>query len=278
LDGFRGLLSRTSEGVARVFSRNTRDLAPWFPELVGAASTLPPATVLDGEIVIANEQGCPDFTALQNRLATARKHTHQAAAERPALLVAFDLLALPGHDLTEEPLDGRRAQLEGLLSASHPCLQLVLQTADVETAREWLRLLPTIEGVVAKRGDGRYGIARRREWVKVKRYRTVDCVVIGLAGDSDAPKLVLALRHSDNLLHHLRVTGVIPHASTAPIVGLLDRAGPVEAAIPSPWQHDAVPPWRHVPPELVCEVRTGAINLLVGRHVQVPASSKDVCQ
>jgi ATP-dependent DNA ligase len=53
LDGFRGLLSRTSEGVARVFSRNTRDLAPWFPELVGAASTLLPATVLDGEIVMA---------------------------------------------------------------------------------------------------------------------------------------------------------------------------------------------------------------------------------
>ena len=36
-----------------------------------------------------------------------------------------------------------------------------------------------------------------------------------------------------------------------PILTLLDRAGPVEAPIPSRWQHDAVPPWRRVPAELV---------------------------
>ena len=120
----------------------------------------------------------------ENRiLRQEREILKKAAAERPAVLVAFDLLALSGRDLTAEPLDARRVHLEGLLSTRQPCLQLVLQTADVETAREWLRLLPSIEGVVAKRGDGQYGAARRREWVKVKRYRTIDCVVIGFAGE-----------------------------------------------------------------------------------------------
>jgi hypothetical protein len=49
--------------------------------------------------------------------------------------------------------------------------------------------------------------------VKVKRYRTIDCIVIGVAGDPAAPKLVLGLRHPDRLAHHLRrLTDVICHA------------------------------------------------------------------
>jgi hypothetical protein len=40
--------------------------------------------------------------------------------------------------------------------------------------------------------------------VKVKRHRTVDCVVIGLAGDAVNPALVLGLRHEDGILHHLK--------------------------------------------------------------------------
>ena len=101
-------------------------------------------------------------------------------------------------------------QLEDLLSTPHPYVQLVLQTADVDVAHDWLTLLPSIEGVVAKRGDHRYQPARGRGWVKVKRYRTVDCAVIGVTGDASAPGLVLGLRHSDNMLHHLgRLGGVI---------------------------------------------------------------------
>jgi ATP-dependent DNA ligase len=66
--------------------------------------------------------------------------------------------------------------------------------------------------VVAKRADGRYGPGRRREWIKVKRYRSAYCVVIGIAGDFSAPKLVLGLRHADGNAHHLgRLTPVICH-------------------------------------------------------------------
>jgi ATP-dependent DNA ligase len=56
------------------------------------------------------------------------------------------------------------------------------------TGKEWLALLPTLEGIVAKRSDGRYSPGRR-DWVKVKRQHTADCVVIGLAGDSLKPAL-----------------------------------------------------------------------------------------
>ena len=71
--------------------------------------------------------------------------------------MAFDVLELAGSELVEQPLTERRRRLEGLLDGLHRCLQLVLQTADVELARDWLTLLPCVEGVVAKRADGRYG-------------------------------------------------------------------------------------------------------------------------
>ena len=106
------------------------------------------------------------------------------------MLVVFDVLELDGRNLTDEPLSVRRKHLEQLLDSPHPSLQLIEQTANVDLARDWLTFLPTIEGVVAKRADGRYAPGRTRDWIKVKRYRTADCVVIGIAGEWSAPKLV----------------------------------------------------------------------------------------
>jgi len=270
LDGFRGLLWHSQDGLVRLLSRNARDLGPWFPELTRAAAIFPPGTLLDGGIVIADDRGYPDFGALQHRLTVARKHVDDAAAGRPAVLVAFDVLEHTAIDVTEQVLDNRRVQLEGLLSVRQPCVQLVLQTTDADVAREWLTLLPSIEGVVAKRGDSRYDPGGRRGWVKVKRYRTVDCVVIGVTGDTGAPRLVLGLRHTDNKIHHLGVCLPVPPVVAGPIQALLDRAGPLEAPIPSRWQHDAVPPWRRVPAELVCEIRAG--NLDGVRWLRQPAT------
>jgi ATP-dependent DNA ligase len=71
------------------------------------------------------------------------------AFERAAVLVAFDALEIDGTPLIDEPLTVRREHLERLLVARHPCLQLVEQTADVAVAEDWLKLLPSIEGVVA---------------------------------------------------------------------------------------------------------------------------------
>src|ERR1700704_2108521 len=64
----------------------------------------------------------------------------------------------------------------------------------------------------------------RRDWVKVKRHRTVDCVVIGLAGDAVNPALVLGLRHADGVLHHFAVTRAMEADAGGPIADLLATA------------------------------------------------------
>jgi ATP-dependent DNA ligase len=252
LDGFRGLLWRSSSGV-RLLSRNLKDLSQSFPELVRAAEAMPPDTVIDGEIVIADAEGNSDFGALQRRLSAGRRGAEKAAHERPAVLLAFDVLRDAGVDLTDRPLRDRRADLEALIQGSQLYLQLTAQTDDVGEAEEWLRLLPGIEGVVAKRLDGRY-LSGQRDWVKVKRKRTVDCVVIGVAGDMARPWLVLGLRHSDQELHHFGLARPSNGVLSDEFTTLLADAGPEESPIRSRWQHAAVPIWHRIRPIAVCEV------------------------
>jgi ATP-dependent DNA ligase len=50
-----------------LLSRNVKDLSAWFPEVVQAGNALPSNTLLDGEIVIADDGGCSDVGALQVR-------------------------------------------------------------------------------------------------------------------------------------------------------------------------------------------------------------------
>jgi ATP-dependent DNA ligase len=268
LDGFRGLLWRRASGQVQLFSRNGRDLGPWFPELLGAARALEPGTLLDGEIVICDESRWADFGSLQERLSTALGGIADLARRRPAVLVVFDLLECAGAPFEFQPMGTRRAALERLLDGLHPCLQLVEQTADLELAQDWLSL-PNLEGVVAKRVDRPYAPGRCRDWIKVKRQRTVDCVVVGVAGETTTPKLVLALRHADGNLHHFAVSRPLARELAAPLAALARDAGAEQPAIRSRWQHDAIPPWRRVPPRLVCEVRVS--NLDAGRWARFPA-------
>jgi ATP-dependent DNA ligase len=222
---------------------------------------LPEGTVLDGEIVIADDKGCANFGALQHRLGVRRRAASEVALGKPAVLLAFDVVRRCGLDLTPCPLRERRMMLETLLAENISCLQLIAQTQAVKGAEEWLELLPSIEGVVAKRADGHY-LAGQREWVTVKRRRTLDCVVIGVAGDVTHPWLVLALRHADGGYHHAGLARSSKGMSGDELTSILDEAfaTPEESPIRSRWQHAAVPVWHRMPPRLVCEVAYSTLD------------------
>jgi hypothetical protein len=118
-------------------------------------------------------------------------------------------------------------------------------------------------------GPGLVEPAEPRGCGRQARHRTVDCVVVGVAGDTRTPKLVLALRQRDGNLHHFEGTRPLSGDLSAPVAELLGDAGTDEPAIRSRWQHDAIPPWRRVPPRLLCEVRVP--NLDAGRWARFPA-------
>ncbi|HEX2503932.1 MAG TPA: ATP-dependent DNA ligase [Miltoncostaeaceae bacterium] len=180
LDGFRAIVFVDGGDVA-IQSRSGKPLARYFPEIA-----LPRGSyVADGEIVVAGDGGDEDFSLLQQRLHPAASRVELLAERIPARFAAFDLLARDGRTLLESPFAERRSELEDASLGLDP----VEATTDAARAQEWLA---TTEGVIAKRLDAPYRPGERHGMVKIKRVRTIDCVVIGWRPGTD-PELVGSL-------------------------------------------------------------------------------------
>ena len=122
------------------------------------------------------------------------------AEATPARFVAFDVLAEDDRSLLELAQTERRKRLEAIVGDP---VELIEQTNDVEHAASWLQ---TREGVIAKRLDAPYRPGERIGMVKIRRTRTLDCVVIGWrereSGDSVA-SLILGLYTPDGEIRHV---------------------------------------------------------------------------
>jgi ATP-dependent DNA ligase len=190
-DGFRALMwSRSGPSEPRLDSRNGKPLLRYFPELRPALENLPAGTVADGEVVVVTH-GKLDFDALQNRIHPAESRILRLSGETPARLALFDLLAVAGQDLRARPLSERRQylkELAGILEAD--AWLLSPQTLDIETARHWFVAFEPagFDGIVAKGLDRPYSEGRR-EMVKVKHRRTVDCVIGGYRLHKDGARV-----------------------------------------------------------------------------------------
>src|SRR5512146_127695 len=137
-DGFRAMVFRDGKDVY-IQSRDLRPLDRYFPELHDALlERLPAGCVLDGEIVIATRHGL-DFDALQLRLHPAASRVAKLAKETPCAFVAFDVLALDGKSVMDEPQAERRERLEKLLADAKPPLYVTPMTRERRAALDWLK-------------------------------------------------------------------------------------------------------------------------------------------
>lgn len=272
LDGFRAIVTVDGD-VAEVWSRAGKPLTRYFPELSFPAGRY----VVDGEILIASDDGREEFGLLQQRIHPAASRIARLAEEIPAAFAAFDLLAVDGEELIGRPFAERRARLEALDG-----LDPVDTTTDPERAGGWLR---TAEGVIAKRLDAPYEPGKRHGMVKVKRVRTLDCVVMGWRPgklEGTVGSLILGLYDGDVL----RPVGHCAGFTGARKRGLREELAPYEtggrgSGEASRWDGDRDLEWVEMRPELVAEVnydhasdgriRHGA-KLLRWRHDRDPRS------
>jgi ATP-dependent DNA ligase len=207
-DGFRCIVFRDGDDV-ELGSRNERPLTRYFPELLPPLrEMLPDRCVVDGEVVIATEEGL-QFDTLQLRLHPAASRVNKLAAETPASFVAFDLLAVGDRSLMDEPFRERRRLLEEALAGARPPTHLTPITSDPATARDWFVRFEGagLDGVIAKAGDIAYR-PNERVMLKIKHRRTADCVVAGFrvhkSGDG-LGSLLLGLYDEAGTLHHVGV-------------------------------------------------------------------------
>src|SRR5580693_1463057 len=178
-DGFRALVFRDGDEI-EIQSREEKPLNRYFPELLDTLRLqLPARCVLDGEIVIARNNGL-DFEALQLRLHPAASRVRRLSQEIPASIVFFDLLCEGGRDLRGEPFQSRRRELESLLSSAAAPIHVTPATYEVGVASDWFRRFEGagLDGVMAKLVAGAYE-PDKRVMLKVKHERDCDCVVAG---------------------------------------------------------------------------------------------------
>jgi ATP-dependent DNA ligase len=180
-DGFRAVVFRAGSEVL-IESRNNRPMARYFPEVVQAVKeALPDQCVADGEIVVPKpDDGKLDFFSLQQRLHPAASRVELLAAQTPATLVVFDLLALGDDDLMPVAFSERRHLLESLLFDATAAVVLTPLTRDLDEAKGWFTDFEGagIDGIVAKHPASTYQPGKRA-MAKLKHDRTADCVVVG---------------------------------------------------------------------------------------------------
>lgn len=184
-DGVR-LILETDGATHRCLTRNLNDITASWPELDGISAALGGrAAVLDGEIVVMNEHGRPDFGLLQRRLhVNDRAAAARLASTLPATLLVFDLLEFDGHDLRVLPLSSRREVLEQLEldgpSWKVPPVVVGDGPATLDAASQL-----GLEGVVAKRRNSTYVAGSRSDaWRKIKLMSRDQFVVVGFTRGS----------------------------------------------------------------------------------------------
>jgi ATP-dependent DNA ligase len=267
-DGFRCLAFREGEKV-ELQSKNGQSLGRYFPELVGALRELRAEQfVLDSEIVIPVD-GSFSFDDLLQRIHPAESRIQRLAAERPALLIVFDLLVdAEGQLISDKPLRGRRRALEAFTKryfAKNRRIRLSPATTNLRTAKKWFDMTGgALDGVMAKRLDSDYRSGERTAMEKIKWMRTADCVVGGFRYASNGPgvgSLLLGLYDEKGLLHHVGFTSGFPDRQRKellrklkPLIKPPGFTGNAPGG-PSRWASERSAEWEPLVPKLVVEIR-----------------------
>ena len=180
-DGIR-LIAVKSDKKVSLLSRNQNDLSERFPEVAHAIQNLPTGEcVIDGEVVVLDEEGRSSFQLLQAREMEGRKS--------PGYFYAFDLLQLDGKSLIGLPLEARKGVLEKLCAnAGDRTRYSGAIGGDAKRLLEEVKRRG-LEGIVGKQRNSVYEPGRRSgAWIKLKCVNEQEFVIGGYTPPQGARK------------------------------------------------------------------------------------------
>jgi bifunctional non-homologous end joining protein LigD len=241
-DGFRAVIGIVGSDVT-MWSRNQIDLSDRFPKSFAALKKVKAANVvLDGEVVVLDDQGAPRFQLLQTNLGREQ-------------LIIFDILWLDGEDLRRRTYVDRRKILEKFLKKAPAGITVAQQLG--MTGEEALKHAAAggWEGIIAKRNSSVYETRRSKEWLKLKTQQQQEFVIIGWQPSTnsafDIGSLHLAVNEGDTLRYAGKVgTGFNAKMRTHLRRELAKDVVPASPAKDAPRVRDAT--W--VQPRLVAQV------------------------
>jgi ATP-dependent DNA ligase len=265
-DGFRCIAFRRDTKIT-LQSKSGKPLTRYFPEVVEQLAKLKPKNfVLDGEIVIAIGDRL-SFNDLLMRIHPAASRIKKLADATPATYIVFDLLEDGDGALVEQPLEERRDGLIKFAKAEFgraERMKLSPATRDLKVAKRWFKATgKALDGIVAKLADLPYRSGERDGMQKIKKQRTVDCVVGGFryaTAGKVVGSLLLGLYDEEGLLNHVGYTSSIARADRAELTRKLEQlieppgfTGKAPGG-PSRWSTKRSTEWEPLKPKLVVEV------------------------
>jgi bifunctional non-homologous end joining protein LigD len=273
-DGYRAI-AEVGNGDVRLYSRNGNTFENSYPVVVNELKKIRADAVIDGEIVVLNDEGHPEFQLLQH---------YEENRHRPIQFYAFDILSLNGHDTTQLPLIERKELLKDVI----PKNEVIKYSDHIEEkgiAFFNVSKEKNLEGILAKKADSQYYIGKRtNEWLKIKNHKTQEAIICGYTDPGGARKyfgaLVLGIKEGEKLKYIGHTGSGFTQKSLKEMWDLLqplkqDRS-PFEEKIKTNM------PVTWVKPKLVCEMkftevtRDGILRHPIFLHLREDKSIKEV--
>lgn len=245
-DGYRAIASKKKDKI-ELYSRNRLDFLAKYPPVAEALRAFKHDVIVDGEIVVVDDQGAPHFEWLQDW------HKNPQGTLR---YYVFDLLWCDGRDIRGMPLRARKTLLQQILSKSN-----VIQFGDhVDT--EGTKLFKEmqqrkLEGIVAKRADSPYREnVRGHDWLKMKTHLRQEVVIGGYTEPRGSRKylgaLIVGVYDKTGLVYVGHSGGGIPDDQRKALQARLARLERQSSPFVTEPKPNAPVHW--VRPELVCEM------------------------
>jgi bifunctional non-homologous end joining protein LigD len=180
-DGYR-MLCRIVGGKVNFISRNGKDWTAKFKNLAAEVAKLPVTNaILDGEVVLLDEEGRTSFQLLQN--------SFKSVTSAPYLFYAFDILFLDSYDITNAPIEERKAILRRIVPKAGAFAvkfsdHVVGEGPEFFAQASKLKL----EGIISKRLGRPYVAGRGYDWLKVKCSLREEFVIGGFTKPSGSRK------------------------------------------------------------------------------------------
>ena len=249
-DGYR-MLARVEGESVKLFTRNGND---WTSKLRALHKELLrmklPDGWYDGEIVVHDESGRPNFGMLQ--LAFDGSDTSHIT------YFLFDVPYLHGHDMRDAALVARRAALKNVLD--NCCSEVVRFSEEFGNDPEELVVAACkmgLEGVIGKRRDSRYVLRRSPDWIKLKCGQRQEFVIGGYTDPQGSRTgigaLLLGTHDKDGVLQYAGNVG--SGFNETSLRNLKEKLSQLDTD-ESPFPPKAVAGRKHqwVKPKLICEV------------------------
>lgn len=245
-DGYRGI-AMIKKGKVRLLSRNHISFNNKYPVIVEELKSFGHDAILDGELVVLDGNGKPQFQLMQD---------FHKRKEGRLMYYVFDLLYLDGYDLRATQLLERKQMLKKILNES----DIIKYSDHIE--EQGIQLYNTMkkrgyEGVVAKKSDSIYLAARSDRWLKIKNVQTDEAVICGFTQPTGTRQkfgsLVLGVYDNNELRFVGHAGGGFDEEKLKAVHKLLKPL--ITKKCPFPIEPETNTPATWVKPKLIAEIK-----------------------